>query len=1051
MSSAAYPYTRAQECSWQPEDVGRHLASLEKSNGVTNDQLLHHGWSSKAISDLRKTYGSNVIAGGDVEESSNAFLRNLSILQPVFSSLVDQMKEPLILMLLFSAVISVVLGNTSDAISIAIALLIVSLVAAVQEYRSEKALEQLNNLVPHTCTVLRDGRVLDSFPARELVVGDLVLLSTGDRVPADCRVVDSIELSIDESSLTGENAPVSKTGEGIVVPESPSLTLQRNVAFAGTLINAGRGRALVLAVGPATEFGHVASELSNVESRKSPLQLKIDELGKRLAYMSTIAIVIIAVFGVLMGRPFLETLNVAVSLAVAAIPEGLPICTTVTLALGVLRMSKQNAIIKKLPVVESLGCTTAVASDKTGTLTQNEMTARSVFTLAFPRRKFGFSGVGYKVTGGKLLVADENMSSAGAPRTIDSSSEEYIALSALFSTACLCNNATVVADLDSDMVEGHLGGAMTGQPTELALLVGGEKAGICDSRPQYHRTQEIPFSSERKRMEVRARPVSGRHSCIAFELAMNNAAQENPRRKSMDGTLYFVKGMPESILSECTSHVAADGSQTSLDQDGKELVLSQCRQMAASGLRVLAMAYGNSVESLTFAGIVGMEDPPREGVAESVWQLRHGGVRVMMVTGDSKETAMAIAKRCGILGQQGAVAGTHQSYTNDSFETTNEGLLDVELGSSQSMSGADIDSIPPQSLADSIGEIKVFYRVAPRHKLAIVRALQAHGDIVAMTGDGVNDATALKGADIGIAMGRKGTDVAKEAADVVLADDNFRTITMAISEGKGIFFNIRCFLAFQLSTSFAALTMASIATALGLPTPLNAMQILWINIIMDGPPAQSLGVEPVDDRILNAKPRLADDPIVTRALLMRAVTSAAVIVYLTLKVFSNELDDGKVSRRDTTMTFMTFVNCDLFNAYVCRSAEKCFYELSPISNPAFVWAVGGSILGQLLVIYFRPLQEVFQTEALTVADLLYIILLSSNVLWLDTLRKKFFEKWFNDGFHPSPVSKKEDDLPMPNNRPWFARGTPKNVVHRTRSWLNYRKTKEPKAQSVMAL
>lgn len=880
--------------------------------------------------------------------------------------------------------------------------------------------------------LLRAIFVIDSLTSMFVVCSLFV-----SRIPADCRVVDSVELTLDESSLTGENHPVDKTGAGIAAVSTGCvpLTQQKNIVFAGTLVQAGRGRAVVVAVGQHTEFGKIHTELATVTTRKSPLQIKIDELSQRLAAASTVAIAVIACLGWLLGRPLLETLTVAVSLAVAAIPEGLPICVTVTLALGVLRMARRNAIVKKLPVVESLGCATCIATDKTGTLTQNEMTVRAVFLLAYPETKFGFTGVGYEaagelVVGGSDDTATTSYSSTSGPSaSIPHDATRNDSLAALLHTACLCNNANLVQSVDSSMADGHTGGAMSGQPTELSLLVAARKAQVSDPRALYHRIMEVPFTSDRKRMEVRARPVNGVQSCHAFERAVHaEAAASSPaaagRKHSfgVDGGLYFVKGMPEMVLGECAGYVAQDGSAVPLTEDDRTLLLTVSRRMAASGLRVLGLAFGVNLGNLTFCGLIGMEDPPRDGVADCVRTLRRGGVKVLMVTGDSKETALAIASRCGILGDDFEGSSFGDLLLNDESATSPlTSSDDLEMGgASEALSGSEIDAIPTHSLPDSISGVKVFYRVVPRHKLAIVRALQQKGEIVACSGDGVNDATALKGADIGIAMGKGGTDVAKEAADVVLADDDFRTIAMAVAEGKGIFFNIRCFLAFQLSTSFAALAMQCLATALGLPTPLNAMQILFINILMDGPPAQSLGVEPVDDKILNAKPRKADDPIVTRALLFRATTSATLIVLLTLGVFYHELmDDGRVSRRDTTMTFMTFVNCDLFNAYVCRSAERCFYELSPFGNPAFLWAVGGSVLGQLMLIYFRPLQEVFQTEALTIGDLLFILMLSSSMLLLDTIRKKCFHDYFSDGFNPSPRSLKAGKRTLLNSRSWL--------------------------------
>ena len=506
--------------------------------------------------------------------------------------------------------------------------------------------------------------------------------TTASRVPADCRLVDSVELAVDESSLTGENRSITKTGAGLSIFTSNNtdvpLTEQKNIAFMGTLVCSGRGRAIVIAVGNSTEFGKVAKELGKVESRKSPLQVKIDELGKTLALMSSIVIALMALLGFLLGRPFLETATVAVSLAVAAIPEGLPICVTVTLALGVLRMARSNAIVKKLTSVETLGCATVVASDKTGTLTQNQMTARSIYTLAYPSISFGLTGVGYDPRIGLLMRSTEsdnidvssNEASTHGEQKVTKSSMEFGAIQALFGVACICNNAHISQCDDKNSKTSH-----SGQPTELALLVGASKSKVPDPRAQYHRLQEIPFTSDRKRMEVRARPLNSEHSCVAFKQAIRR------NTKSSDESLYFVKGMPEAVLGECKSHIAADGSATEFTEIGRRRVLSQSRRMAASGLRVLAMAYGPSLDDLIFAGVIGMEDPPREGVAEAVRNLHKSGVSVMMVTGDSKETALAIGKRCGIIGSsQCAIEMQHDSDIIGMHPPSHNPFDDLEFG-----------------------------------------------------------------------------------------------------------------------------------------------------------------------------------------------------------------------------------------------------------------------------------------------------------------------------------------------------------------------------------
>ncbi|KAF9580422.1 High affinity Ca2+/Mn2+ P-type ATPase-like protein [Lunasporangiospora selenospora] len=524
----------------------------------------------------------------------------------------------------------------------------------------------------------------------------------------------------------------------------------------------------------------------------------------------------------------------------------------------------------------------------------------------------------------------------------------------------LCNNAFM--DEHSKWI---------GQPTDIALIEVLRGLGINDERPMFERISEFPFNSEQKFMHVRCAPLPG-GLFAGHKVTAEHAIDPTNATLSQSGsagTTYF-KGAIEPVLERCTTFYRNEGTQLPMDVEAREKVTAQANEMANQGLRVLAMAYGNDLERLTFVGIVAMHDPPRPGVEESIRTLVGSGVKVIMITGDADATALSIARRLG---------------------------FPINPGRSSCMSGAEIEAMTERQLQDAVGNISVFARTTPKHKMAIVSAFQAKGCIVAMTGDGVNDAPALKLADIGVSMGRSGTDVAKEAADMILVDDDFSTILGAVEEGKSIFYNIQNFLTFQLSTSVAALTLIAMATLFGLNNPLNAMQILWINILMDGPPAQSLGVEPVDDEVMKKPPRARDAAILTRLLIRRVLTSAMIIVAGTMFVYVHEMTDGSVTARDTTMTFTTFVFFDMFNALACRSEKKSIFSIGFTTNRMFNLSVMGSIIGQFLVIYMPFFQTVFQTEALSFTDLLGITLLTSSVFWAEEARKFFLARSLRQG------------------------------------------------------
>ncbi|KAI0537422.1 calcium-transporting ATPase [Xylaria digitata] len=967
---------------------------------------------------------------------------------PLWLRFLMQFREPLIILLLISAILSTFVGNMDDAVSITVAVTIVVTVGFAQEYRSEKSIEALNHLIPNHAHLVRaqpskvttnsksstwppvgDGQdsldpstgtetpgeeqmeaTSSKVMAAQLVPGDLVLFTTGDRIPADIRITKAADLTIDESNLTGENEPLRMTSDtrsryaypppipdssekrhpspSVLSPFSYNGELNEdarsqginNIAYMGTLVKSGHGQGIVFATGGETHFGTIAASVSGTESPRSPLQLNMDQLGKQLSQISFGIIALISLVGLLQGKRLLDLFTISISLAVAAIPEGLPIIVTVTLALGVHRMAKHNAIVRKMPSVETLGSVNVVCSDKTGTLTMNHMTTTHMW---------------YFGSKAPLNVDSDDVAAEKSP---DVAALQILRIGNIANNARLAHGTQpVLPDAQSKDFTSYT--RWVGQPTDIAMLDLLDRYKEHDVRESIGpRTAEIPFSSERKWMGV----VIG--------------AQPGNSEKEYA----YMKGAIDKVLDACDSYLTPDGREVVMDSQRRHEALQAAENMAEKGLRVLAFASGpinRSVRSrglgpisrsstpivrdgnqsptlphneelyrgLVFAGLVGMSDPPRPGVARSIRKLMRGGVKVIMITGDSATTARAIGIQLGM-----QIATPREQAAN-------------QASVKPVLTGDEVDNMTEDELGAAMQTTTIFARTNPDHKLKIIRALQSRGDIVAMTGDGVNDAPALKRADIGISMGMHGTDVAKEASDMILTDDDFSTILHAIEEGKGIFNNIQNFITFQLSTSVASLTLVFLCTCLGFKTPLNAMQILWINIIMDGPPAQSLGVERVDPDVMSRPPRSRSEPVLTRSLITRVLTSAAIIMVGTMIVYYHEmLADGEVTRRDTTMTFTCFVLFDMFNALSCRSESKSIFrgEIGLFSNKLFNWAVALSLAGQLLVIYFPWLQEVFQTEALSLVDLIRLVILASSVFWADEARKwyRYGQKRLGSGY-----------------------------------------------------
>lgn len=850
---------------------------------------------------------------------------------PLWRKFLAQFSDFMVIVLLCAAMISLLLGEVADACTILIIVFFNAILGFIQEHRAEKSMNALKKLSAPTAQVMRNG-LNEKITASKIVPGDIILLNPGDKIPADSRLVSARALAIEESMLTGESQPTKKCSEALT-EDKTIIGDFKNMVYAGTTVTNGHGKAVVCYTGMRTEIGKIADLLQKSNDEATPLELRLEQLGKKLVIACLLICLVVVGIGLMKGEPFFIMCMAGISLAVAAIPEGLPAIVTVALALGVQRMIKRNAIVRKLPAVETLGCVNVICSDKTGTLTKNQMTVKEIYTCS---THYKITGDGYDIHG---EVIDMKNTRSGSE----------LSLTKCLEIAALCNNSNLKrngVEISGMWRKKKEAWAISGDPTEGAMIVAAAKKDIWREKieKEYQRVDEIPFESTRAMMSI----------------------------VSKKGKEYFVftKGAPDQLLNHCNQYFDETGLHP-LTGEMKVKITEANDAMAAKSLRVLAVAYRalpnrpaaqECEQNLIFVGLLGMIDPPRDGVKDSIELCHHAGIKTVMITGDHPNTAMAIARQLNI-------------YRD---------------GKDQILTGRDLDTLDESALLKIINKVKIFARVSPLHKLKIVKCYKQTGHVVAMTGDGVNDAPAIKEADIGIAMGNSGTDVAKEAAAMVLTDDNFSTIVAAVEEGRSIYENIRKFIRYLLACNTGEILTMFIAAIASLPMPLLPVQILWVNLVTDGLPAMALGVDKNDKNIMLRPPRRKNESIFSRGLHQKIIWRGLQIGLSTVGVFVLILlleNDLALAR---TVAFTTLVFCQLFHVFDCRSEYFSAIEAGLTKNKYLIYAVICSVVMQVAVIYQPFLSNVFYTVPLDIDHWVLILVISGWNFILNMVKYLFF-------------------------------------------------------------